>query len=408
MEKRFAKILCTFAMLFIALSTSAQYRLTSPNEKVVVVVDIERHKPYGSKFMKPYRMTMSIDYQRKSVLKKSEMNLKIKSHGKRYSLGKANITNIANDEAYTDSMQIYDGSTPYFFGKYRSLTIQTDKGVEVEVRAYNEGVAYRYRILGYDTYKILDISKTFPEDAPAAILGTYSGDRTLLWSEMRVDGNIRQVPVQKRYRTRLTVSDGRIYSTSSSFHQDSYNVKELLPSNGIIPWRDALSILSFGANASKYEGGAWRDVGLDWGASADFIYKYIYAGISYSPCYQILYLHKFQSYYPFDEMDCGMVYSQTFTGRLGFSLPIQYGYNIWNVSPYLSMTYFNLHQHDTYIYGATKMAPRHYAPKGLGIKINWTLRDRASFGIGYECQYFSSRDAADKRHVFSMMVGYMF
>ena len=50
-------------------------------------------------------------------------------------------------------------------GRYNSMMLGTDEGIVLEGRAYNNGVAYRFRVSGYtDDYKILEVCNVFPEE----------------------------------------------------------------------------------------------------------------------------------------------------------------------------------------------------------------------------------------------------
>lgn len=358
--------------------THAQYAVSSPNEKINVTIMVRR-KADKSKFSQPYRYTLDVVQNRKSILKQSEIGLTVKSQGKRYRFAKSEITKVVTNTSYEpDSLKsawLYDLS-----GKFNYMRIETSSHIDLEIRAYNNGVAYRFIVSQYpEEFKILELAGVFPDESHIADAGTYMGNYIMNWHTLSLDPSLAQQP--------------------EDIPHESYR--------RIIPWNDALQSFSIGSNINIYSGDLWKDVAKDFGITADYTYKYLYTGMSFTPCYELMYILYDRSYYPFENV-VGSIHGWTISPKLGISIPIQIGYNIINVSPYLACSYLHLTQHGTTFPGFSPLSSHHRYLLGPGIKLQFAVREQFSLGINYEYQYFLSDKSPSHKQVLGLSLGYMF
>ncbi|MBO7557628.1 MAG: glycoside hydrolase family 97 N-terminal domain-containing protein [Bacteroidaceae bacterium] len=380
-------------LLALCVSTSwAQYFLDSPDQSFRVNLTSNRERKGASKFFVPTRMMMQVKEGIMNSLLNEEIGLTVKSHGKRYAFGKSHIIKHATNSGY--SQEPIDELS----GRYNSLELESEVGITLEIRVYNTGIAYRFKIKGfYDEYKILEICDVFPNEKSIANLGTLTGEYTLPWRTVEIiekDGI--KIIKEKEKKEDESYED---LNLSDQFY--------LSPTTKIIPWRDALSSISIGTHFNWYHGDAWKGVAQNNSIDADIIYKYIFAGLGFTPCHEMMYIYYEEDFDPFLGV-IGSVHSWTLSGRVGFSLPVQSGYEIWNFSPYLTTSILHLQQHGNTLIGHVTPHPHHYNLMGAGIKIDCALRQRVSLGIGYEYQFFTGKKTPSGRHSFILSLGYLF
>lgn len=400
------RIVVLLVMFVFSTMMRAQYMVTSPDQQVRVQLSVQRKKGYNSKFNEPYTKRIDVFYKGVRIVKGKELDITVKHKGHRLRFGKSSIQDIVNKTLQMDDNVEVNSTLAQMTGRYNSISLETDKNICLEVRVYDNGVTYRFSTKGLtDSYKILDMTKTFPNDMPVSILKTFDGDVTLPWNSLIID---------------------RVNSAiDKSYARQDWDNSEM-SSNGIVSWRDALSIFSAGASMSWYTGGLWQDVGLQGGASMDLIYKYIYMGVSVDPCAQIIYINYPNGYFPFVDKVAAHEYSNTtidgergvyrygaihswnVAGKLGFSVPLQYRNHIWNISPYACVGYLQVKQHDQHVHLLKPMTTREHWIAGPGVKLSWTLPEHVTFGINYEYLLFLDGKGAKAKNSLGVSFGVMF
>ncbi len=388
MKRAFFTILLT-----LCFSTGwAQYFLNSPDESYRVNLNSNRERKGASRFFVPTRMMMQVRAGIRNTLLNEEIGLTVKSHGKRYAFGKSYIIQQVTNSGY--SQEPLDELS----GKYNSLELMTEVGITLEIRVYNTGIAYRFKIKGFpDEYKILEICDVFPNEKSIANLGTLTGDYTLPWRTVEITEEDGKKLIKEKEKIEDYTYEG--LNQSDQFY--------LTPTTKIIPWRDALSSISIGTHFNWYHGNTWKGVAEDNSIDADVIYKYIYAGLGFTPCHEMMYIYYNEDFEPFMGV-IGSVHSWTLSGRLGFSLPVQSGFEIWNFSPYLTTSLLHLQQHGNTLVGHVTPHPHHYNLIGAGIHIQCALRQRVSLSIGYEHQFFTGKKTPSSRSSLIFSLGYLF
>ena len=369
----------------------AQYFVSSPDGSYRVNLQTNRSRKGASKIFVPTRMMMRVSEGVRNVLLSEEIGLTVKSHGKRYAFGKSYIKQQVSNSGY--SQEPIDELT----GKYNSLELESEVGIILELKVYNTGIAYRFKITGFpDEYKILEICDVFPNEKGIANLGTLMGDYTSPW---------RTVEIIEKFGKKVIKEKEKI----EDYSYENFNASDqfyLSPATKIIPWRDALSSISIGTHFNWYHGNAWKGLAEENSIDADFIYKYIYAGLSFTPCHEMMYIYYENDFDPFLGV-IGSVHSWNLSGRIGFSLPVQSGYEIWNFSPYLTTSLLHLQQHGNTLVGHVKPHPHHYNLMGAGIKVECALRQRLSLGVGYEYQFFTGKKTPSGRSSLVLSFGYL-
>ena len=121
------KILILCCLMTMSVS-AARYEVSSPNGKVKVMVTAEE------------TVTWSVTYDGKTILLPSEINIQLQQGDKTLGLGK--IGKVAKK-------QIQDSFENPFYKKstirddYGQLLMYTNQKMTIEVRAYDDGAAYR-------------------------------------------------------------------------------------------------------------------------------------------------------------------------------------------------------------------------------------------------------------------------
>ena len=374
-------------ILFLLLNASmcwAQFLIQSPNENVRVTLHSNRARKGASKFLVPTKMTMKVFNQRQMLTDK-EIGLTVKSDGHRYAFGKLNITKANNAERQVDHPDTKDPMLANLEGRYNSMMLGTDEGIVLEVRAYNNGVAYRFRVSGYtDDYKILEVCNVFPEEKAIAILGTFTGEYVMPWRTMEIEGDN---PAEKA--TTKTLSQATDRGTKH------------------VSWKDALSSVSVGISFNWYNGDTWGDIGEDHTITADFTYKHLYAGLSYTPCHELQYIHYDKDFWPFEGV-IGSIHSWGLGARFGYNIPLQNGHEVWNISPYVATTLMHLKQHGKTRIGYNTVDKHNHYLVGPGVKVQFATRERITLGVAYEYQFFTDRKAPTGMSSLQFSIGKLF
>lgn len=367
-------------LFFVCVTAFAQYSILSPDGTVTVQLNTYRTTLYRSKFTSPYRRTLSVSFDKKNVVTKKDIGVTIKSEGRRYSFGRSEIASSVYRRNCIDSTGMSEPCLSCMQGQYNSVVLQTKDGINLELRAYNNGVAYKFTVEGRESdYKILEVSAPLPHEHPAAILGTYEGEHSLHW----------------RFMTKEQCEDDEEY------------IKREYPRGQIVSWQDALATVTGGVHSSWLCGNLWRNTGEIFSYSADVTYKYLFGGLSFSPSQQILYIYKEDAYFPF-EHNIGGVRSWDISTKFGFSLPIQYGYTIVNVIPYVSGTMMHLHQRGNVVPGYKALDHHNHYLAGPGIKLQMVSHDRLVAGISYDYQFFTDSKAPLAKSSLGFSLGYLY
>lgn len=374
-------ILSIFCLLF-CLTVKAQYSVSSPDMKVWVTLKTKTTRNLDTKMTHPTKMKVDVSVKGKTVIEGQEIGLTILSHGHRYSFGKANVTAAnVSPEPLTITTE-NDGELAALGDKCKRLLINTDRGIVLEVLVFDAGIAYRFSVTGYpDDYKILNVCDVFPDERPNAILGTFTGDKVLPWRTMRLDETQEPAPFAEEWQTTY-------------------------PATKIVSWRDALSSVSIGFTTNWISGGkTWGGTSQSHGVYADFIYKHLYGGLSFTPSHELTYIFWERDFEPFKGV-IGGIYSWDMTARFGYNLPVQFGYNVWSFAPYASATYLALHQHGETRIGFNDIQKKSHCLLGLGLKVQYMMHERISLGVGYEFQFFTGSQEPIGRSFLLLTIGY--
>lgn len=361
-------------LLCMVQPLQAQYLLTSPDGNVKVQLDTHREQKWIRKMWIPAYMSIRVsDYGR--LIVDHEIGVDVKWHGHRYSFGKIDVDIRQNEENLTESTELRDAALHTFGDTYNRIQLGVKPGIILEVRAYNEGVAYQFRVVGIpDDYKILRLCDPFfPNERPIAIVGTFVGDKILPWSVLDLEEFYdRRKGIQHEETT--VQADSTLRPTRSPFR--------------LVSWRDALSSVAIGASVDMYHGSVWRDMTTDYKYDINFIYKYLYGGLSYAPCNEIVFVHYQCEYEPFLGV-MGSIHQWKVGGRLGASFPFQHGLEIWNVSPYVAGTLMRIRQHGTPMIGYHKPTLHSEYLVGPGLSIQVAIMGKYVWGVNYEYQLFT-------------------
>lgn len=396
-------LVCIICCLFVCLTVDAQYAVKSPNEKVNVTLSVKRAKRYGHLFRVPDRMKMNVVVNRRECIKDKEIGLTVLSEGRRIPFGRCEVQTVANQHAKTDDGDDAQLTAKGLIGKYNSLTLTTNEGITLQVRVYNGGVAYRFVTERFtNDYKILDVLKVFPDDVPIADLGTFGSDHMMPWCVYAVDGN--------------RVADDGVASEPINTADQFKGYRR----TKFVPWRDALTTIMIGVNGHKYDGGAWRDVALDVSPSISLTYKHLYTSVEFETCHQIMYINMGESYYPFCDATIpldflqypetnviGAIHAWNVGAHLGYRLPIQTGYTVWGITPYVgaSLTHLTQHRDSKHLFAGNLSHHDHFAV-GPGIMLQINLLGRIAFGINYDYQFYTDSKAPNGRHSLGINLGY--
>ena len=382
----FSKCVVVIVCLLSVVNVKAQMSVASPDGTVrATLVSHKKRFPFSRTIKNEY-MSVNVVFDNKTVVNEKEMNMTVKSKGKRYVFGKSDIVDLVTEGQKSASSDNACSELSDMAGLYNSIRISTTAGITLEVRAYNNGVAYRYLVAGYpDAYKILTMTNVFNAYSGIADYGTFEGDISIPWKTL----------------TKQEATKGKNVEITKNMHP-SYN-----NTMNVLSWRDALSTVTVGINNNWYVGGSWKDVDNDYSFTADMTYKHLYAGVTYSPCCEHIYIFYDEGYYPF-EKTIGSIHAWSLGGRLSFNLPVQCGYNIWSIAPYASFSLMHLNQHGATRAGYETPHPHQRYLVGPGMKIQMSIRGNITFGVNYEYSFFTSSKSAHGRHTFGLSLGHLF
>ncbi len=376
-------ILFLFCLIVPSL-VQAQYSVSSPDMSVWVNLKTDKSRGFNSKILVPRRLEMSISVKGKSIIHNREIGLEVYSHGRKSSFGKADMVSCDYTTKTFSSMDEETFAKAGLRGKCYGMVLQSVSSIVLEVAVFNNGVAYRFSTNGFSDdfeYKILNVTDVFPDDRPNAILGTFRGDKVLPWRMMLFDDEEdHRMVMDDEWRT-------------------------LYPSTKLVSWKDALSSISLGYAHSWFSGKRWGGLENCQSFYADFIYKHLYAGLSVTPCHELLYVFYEHDFDPFLGV-MGSVKSWDVTCRLGYNFPLQNGYEVWSFSPYAAATYLNLHQHGRIHPTYHDVENKHHYLVGLGVKVQMMMRQRISLGVGYEYQLFTGSKEPKGRSTVTLSLGY--
>ena len=273
--------LCFFFLLclMIPLCAKAQYSVSSPNMLAKVDFTTDRRTGLRSKFLRSEKVRITVIANGELYFHSREIGLEIYAHGRRASFGKSDIISGTNTTKTISADDLEVLKKAGLKGRYRGLVLESVAGILLEVVVFNNGMAYRFSTTGFnpeDEYKILNVTDVFPSEHPNGILGTFKGDQVFPWRTMLFDEEEEQ---EKK--------------------TDVDEWEKLYPHNKVVSWKDALKSVSIGLTTNWISGKRWGNVATTQGISADFAYKHLYGGLSFSPCQELLYVFYEHDFDPF-------------------------------------------------------------------------------------------------------------
>lgn len=390
-------VIAIITLMCILQPINAQYRVTSPNGVVRVELNTNREQKWIRKFVIPSNMTIRV-YEGARLLVDKEIGVDVKSHGRRYSFGKIDIDLRQDEKDLHESVENRDAALKTFSDTYNRIQLGVKPGIILEVRAYNEGVAYQFRVAGLTgDYKVLRLCAPFPNEKPIAIVGTYEGDHILPWSVLNTKQYSRSYDDDEEYDDEddetAVAADSTLRPSTSPFR--------------IVSWRDALSSVTFGASINMYHGSAWQHMNTDYSYNLNLTYKYLYAGMSFAPCNEILFVHFQHEYEPFMGV-MGSIHQWKVGGRLGISLPFQQGMEVWNFTPYVGASLMRIRQHGEPMIGYHKPDIHRKYMVGPGLSIQVAVGGRYVWAVNYEYQLFVGKLTPRGMHSLGTSIGFMF
>lgn len=383
----------TFIGLMLLLSTMlchAQYFVESPNRDVRVNLQSNRERTGLSKFTTPQQMTMKVSIPGE-VLVNKEVGLTVKTKGRRHNFGKSDIMRVNKQQQLLDAPDNIDSMLVGLKGRYNTLMLATAEGIVLELRAYNNGVAYRFKVMGIEgDYKILNFCDVFNGEKPVAIEGTFEGTYTSAWSTLIYELSGKPTPFGKQPKAKTTVASAR---------------KAL--GTRYVPWRDALSSITIGTSLNSVQGDTWGDVTDYHTLNIDLTYKHLFTGIGLYSCNSITYINWGESFWPFEGV-MKDIQMWSIGARAGYVIPIQNGYEMWSFIPYVATTLMHLHQHGTTPRGAKALSHHAHWMVGPGVKVQLSERHGFTLAAGYEFQFFTDNLSPTGVHAFSISLGKTF
>lgn len=410
--------------------SSGVFDLASPDGKLqLVFYDILKRKRRSLAYSQ-YRTEVTIKYNfvdpvttKKMVnviAENARFEFTVKDGFKRREFGKGKFIDFKKNVDPISLPEETDERLKLFTGTFNVYVIEMENGISLEIRVYDMGVAYRYIVKNQpDEYKIVDVGPIFPHECPIAILGTFSGDYVMPWRTMIVDPELCKIRMIAKDENRDDVivdamsyihtygeindQDGLKLLNKNEYTQNDFHKAK------IVPWRDALSFAFVGASFDQFCGGnRWGEVINGFSSvNLTYIYKYLYFGLGFTPCHEFLYISYDKQQPPFDRV-AGPIHEWNLTGRVGFNLPVQSGYGLWNFSSYLSTSTMRLSQH--------KYSHPHFAPLeirrrnliGGGVNLSYAFQEGWALSIGYELRAFTAPDSPIGIHSLHLGLGYKF
>ncbi len=388
-------LVAIITLMCIASSVSAQYKVSSPNGVIRVELNTNREQRWIRRFMVPRSMTIRVYEGRRLVVDK-EIGVDVKLHGHCYSFGKIDVDLRQSDQGLIESAENRANALRAFSTTYNRLQLGVKPGIILEVRAYNEGVAYQFRVAGIDgNYKVLRLCAPFPNEKPIAIVGTFRGDHLLPWSVLNLSSydDEADTSISASNITFPTPPDSTLRPSTSPFR--------------LVSWRNALTSVTLGASINMYHGSAWQHMNTDYSYNVNLTYKYLYTGISFAPCNEILFVHFQHEYEPFLGV-MGSIHQWKLGGRLGLSLPFQQGMEVWNFTPYVAASLMRVRQHGIPAIGYHKPEIHREYLIGPGLSIQFTFAGRYVWAVNYEYQLFTQRLTPKGMHSLGTSIGVMF
>lgn len=294
----------------VSLDARAQYSLSSPDKTAWVVLKTDMSHKFNSKTLIPKRMRMSVSVKGHHLVRNREIGLTLFANGRRSSFGKSDMVNYSQTKKTISKKDETAFFTAGLEGRYNAMVLESVAGIILEIVMFDNGMAYRFSTSGFADdyeYKILEVTNVFPDDKPNAIFGTFTGDKVLPWHFMLFDQPEANKALADEWQS-------------------------LYPSNKVISWKNALSSVSLGVSTNWISGKRWGGLNNTQSIYADFIYKYLYGGLSVSPCQELLYVFYDYDFDPFTRV-IGSIKSWDISGKFGFNLPVQNGYDLWAFSP---------------------------------------------------------------------------
>jgi len=228
-------------------------------------------------------------------------------------------------------------------------------------------------------------------------VGTYEGDHILPWSVLNTKQYSRSYYDEEEYDDEddetAVAADSTLRPSTSPFR--------------IVSWRDALSSVTFGASINMYHGNAWQHMNTDYSYNLNLTYKYLYAGVSFAPCNEILFVHFQHEYEPFMGV-MGSIHQWKVGGRLGISLPFQQGMEVWNFTPYVAASLMRIRQHGEPMIGYHKPDIHRKYLVGPGLSIQVAVGGRYVWAVNYEYQLFVGKLTPRGMHSLGTSIGFMF
>ena len=381
------KVIAIFALVLHASLCAAQYYVTSPHREIRVSLNTNRDRSGWSAFLVPTKMTMKVSNYTQDFVNR-EINIIVKSKGKRYSFGKSNMKNVNKGNGFVDAPDAIDSTLANLKGRYNTITLASENGIILEVRAYNNGVAYRFRVTGYpEDSKILEQPNVFPGESPVAIVGTFEGEYVSPWHVLKI--RVEEFNPETGKTPTNTISP--------TYHRG----------RTVVPWRDALSSVSIGMSFDFYNGDTWKGMTDTQSIHADMTYKSLYGGVSVMRCQGILYIPWGEDYWPFKGMIAG-IDAWGLGAKAGYCYTYQNGYNVYNIIPYITTSVMHLHQHGKTRVGYKSIDMHNHWAVGPGVKFQTCPRERIMIGIGLEHQFFLDKKAPDGKTSLMLSIGKMF
>lgn len=385
------------ALMCIVPGVHAQYKVNSPDGSIRVELNTNRDRKGLRKFVVPTLMAIRV-YDEGRMIIDHEIGVDIKLHGKRYSFGKIDVDRLQADDDLHESVETRDAALGSFSDTYNRIQLGVKPGIILEVRVYDEGVAYQFRVTGInDEYKILRVCDPFIEEKPIAIEGTFTGDHILPWSVFNI------IQYENTY----------IYHTHDLNEEENVQTEPIPTLRAktspfrLVSWHDALSSVTVGGSVNLYHGSVWQHMNTDYSYNVNVTYKYLYGGLSYAPCNEILFVHYQHEYEPFMGV-MGSIHQWKLGSRLGVSFPFQQGMEVWNFTPYIGASLMRIREHGTTMPGYHKPLFHNKYLVGPGLSIQLAISGRYVWALNYEYQLFTGRLTPKGMHVFGTSFGLMF
>jgi len=135
-----AAIVCGFLLASLAAAAAQSAKVSSPDEQIQLVVEVPPSGPNAG------WLSYEISYRGKPLIASSRLGLKLQG---RPALGEKTTVLEATPISGTDSYRLLHGRASRIEHPWRGASIRTESAggpLVIEVRAYNDGAALRYRL----------------------------------------------------------------------------------------------------------------------------------------------------------------------------------------------------------------------------------------------------------------------